>query len=644
MAAGQAGRAGEVVGGGLIQLIQRLGAQRDERRREESEDALIKALDDATRPRSEPIVAAPPTSPKAAPPIAPSRAAPLGAAPVSPAPAAAPGSQLDPLEAALSVIREEEGEIETGPTGQPLPPAPGKTVRERADTAAFKSAITKEKQAQQILAQERQDQSASGISLTQAIRAASKIRAPGTEEHRSLVNDLMNISKDASLRNMAKAISTRMNAQGAATTPESILRQGAENVVNMSKTFKDLPPHTKIQIIEERGITADGNTGFRKIAVIAEGPDAGKVIGPAGNPEFVTSPVARTQDVNATGLAKRRDLVDRQLTDFVVFAQTANKVINALTPEMLSGGMVGFAEKMFGNIRSMSSLFVNQFSAEGMDIQFDPDNPPMESFAGLDFMSPRIRNLLQVNSNLRSTYAHMAILYFRASNPTARSMSPRNLKVTMAALGGSLNDPLLMKNTLRTLVQNMALRAEIEARGVDLSSRDPNGYIPGRNYDLLGGEGDPSGRYYISPETAFNLRVPTDMKVGGSLGLEGIVGAVSERFSPKKSDEEVLETMYWDTDTKMQLTTEQVLGKLKDSGFGHIGLGELAAAEFDEELAKLVKDRFSIVLGSPPDESFMPKAEVPNVGELTPETLEAMQSGGMGMDAESGVIIREVPF
>lgn len=633
MAAGQAGRAGEVVGGGLIQLIQRLGAQRDERRREESEDALIKALDDATRPRSEPIVAAPPTSPKAAPPIAPSRAAPLGAAPVSPAPAAAPGSQLDPLEAALSVIREEEGEIETGPTGQPLPPAPGKTVRERADTAAFKSAITKEKQAQQILAQERQDQSASGISLTQAIRAASKIRAPGTEEHRSLVNDLMNISKDASLRNMAKAISTRMNAQGATTTPESILRQGAENVVNMSNTFKDLPPHTKIQIIEERKILADGNTGFRNIAVIAEGPDAGKVIGPAGNPEFVPSPIARTQDVNATGLAKRRDLVDRRLTDFVVFALTADRVINDLTPASTSGGMVAFAGKQFGNIRSMTALFLNQFSDESMDIQFDPDNPPLESFAGLDFMSAKTRNQLQLSANLRSTYAHMAILYFRSNNPTARSMSPKNLKNNIKALGGDLNDPTIMKNTLRTLVQNMALRAEVESQGVDLSSRDP-AYDPRLPYRLLSGENNPNGRYYIPSSVAFNLRVPTDEAAG---------------FTPKQFGElsqvKALETQYYDTVSRLYIGASEVLERLKKAGFENIPLEELASAEFDSEFADLLRDQFSIGVGELADESFQEEPELPNMGEITDRSLRAMEDGSIPLGPEGvEATIKEVPF
>lgn len=618
MATGQTARAGESTGKGLVSIVDLFIKQRQERKAEAAEDELVKALEGATKQLSEPIA-----------PITPA----TKAAPVSPAPAPVPESQLDPLEAALSGIREEEGEVETGPTGQPLPPTPGKTVRERADTAAFKSAIVKEKQAQQILAQERQDQAGSGLTLTQAVRAASKIRAPGTEEFDALVEDLTRISKDASLQNMAKAISARMNAQGATTTPESILRQGAENVVNMSQTFKDLPPHTKIQIIEERKVLADGNTGFRKIAVIAEGPEAGKIIGPAGNPEFVPSPIARTQDVNATGLAKRRDLVDRRLTDFVVFARTADRVINALTPESTAGGMVAFAGKQFGNIRSMTALFLNQFSPDGMDIQFDPDNPPLASFAGLDFMSEKTRNQLQLNANLRSTYAHMAILYFRSNHPQAKSMSRNNLKNSIKALGGDLNDPTIMKNTLRNLVQNMALRAEIESQGVDMSSRDP-AYDPRIPYKLLSGENSPNGRYYVPSSVAFNLKIPTDDAAGFTL----------KQFS-ELAPIKALERQYYDTSSRLYISATEVLERLRKFGYENIPLEELATAEFDKEFADLLRDQFKIGVGELADESFQEKDGLPSMGEITGRSQEALEAGNIPLGPEGiDATIKEVPF
>ncbi len=538
-------------------------------------------------------------------------------------------AEPDPLEAALMSIREEEGEVD--PLGLGTPGTETFPDLQKATSTEGKvSPVDLLAQLEQIHAVHAQERNTIDSTFSQSLIDADKIYSvvDEPEMNQRLVEHLHRAGRNAALYSQAKMVSDRMNLSGAETTPEMIMRLGPAQVDDMSARVNALPPEDPLEIITEWGRTETGEPGSRKSLANAK---TGEIIGPVGTPEFIESAsTQRVIDVNATPRAKERALVSDRMDNFVVFAQTADRVIEAITPQTVTGGMVTLAGEVAGSIRTMTSMFFNNTDPDSLQIDpddpFDPENVAPEVFMGLDALNPETRSIVAGNAQLRSMYAHMAILYFRSHHPQAKSMSQQNLKNNLKALGGDLTDPNMMKNVLRTLVQNQALILNQASRNVDLGPYDPV-YKPGVHYKMLSTEGpttDPNSTWYMRPDMVRRLMGSSHDKVGLTL----------DEFTGTPQVERAIDItmgLYHDITTKLLLTADDVLGRVHEQYPG-MTLEELQLVD-----PAILKDKFSLGIGEPSGDPLVPAPSVPTI-QLSPAMIEQLRSGGLLPD---GVIIQD---
>jgi hypothetical protein len=204
----------------------------------------------------------------------------------------------------------------------------------------------------------------------------------------------------------------------------------------------------------------------------------------------------------------------------------------------------------------------------------------------------------------------------------------------MRALGADLNNPLMMKNTLRNLVHNMGIGINVALRGVDMSAYDPYGYDQSKPYDLLSGEH--TGAYAMDDDTLINLRLPESERSGLTkeefLNTPTIRGGVE---SVRKL-EALAKVTYNDTLTGLQMDGTGALERMKERGFPGITLEEMQLLDPD-----ILKEQFDIIIG---DAGYRPvglEPEIPSAGIFTPGVRKAIQDGTIGLPA--GVTVTREP-
>jgi hypothetical protein len=214
-------------------------------------------------------------------------------------------------------------------------------------------------------------------------------------------------------------------------------------------------------------------------------------------------------------------------------------------------------------------------------------------------------------------------------------MSKDNLKISMRALGADLNNPLMMKNTLRNLVHNMGIGINVTMRGVDMSAYDPYGYDQRRPYDLLAGS-RPGSAYDISDEVLINLRLPESERSGMTTDEFVATPQVQGGIASAKRLEELAKITYNDTLTGLQMDGTGALERMNERGFPGITLEEMQLLDAD-----VLRDKFDIIMG---DAGYKPVAlepEVPSAGIFTPGVRRAIEDGTIGLPA--GVTVTREP-
>ncbi len=461
MASNKAGALGELSGQGIVKIFNFFM----EKKKEADADDLVNKLEEDFRQSLSPTPASTPSASVAATP--------------SPTPGTAPPvsiatrSNETPLKDALAQLRFEEGEdapddpLGIGDPGTRTFPDLESSTKAEGELSA--DPFMEDMAAGRRLDAVKEDMSTivgANLTMRQALLEADDIYDPGTQEHISLVDALMRSSDAAAHTIRAGMLGKRLRELGSNVTDEQVLAMGPQAADVLAADITALPDMPGVHIVTEQDFMADGKTvGFRKIMV----DSTNKFIGYVGNPNFTPQSVQRTQDVDASNVATQTRLADKQLRGAADFVNSAHEVMKMLNSQTVMGSSVNWVRGIEGFLRSTSALIRGEMELKNKDGNaWDPEALPDDFYGGISLIHSKTRDMLTRDANLRSLYAHLAIMYFRSTNPQAKSMSDKNLKLSMTALGGNLNDPKQMRDVLRLITSRVVERAANASARFDL--------------------------------------------------------------------------------------------------------------------------------------------------------------------------------
>ena len=526
---------------------------------------------------------------------------------------------VDPLQEALAGLRVDEGEPAMIPPA-PTAPASVSPIKEAAavpspksESDIFKDEIAKQAAASQaIQAQEGGDITSA---YTASINEAARIYPPdeNPEEYQQLVDHLARMQGDMVLDSQAKMISDTFNAAGGRTTPGMIKNLGQDNVDKMYDRVA--ASQGNIEIVDRWGMTERNIPGSEPVFV---NKDTQEVIGPVfpdqGLMEHVQT--TRTVDVNASVAATSAGLANTRLRNAVQFVEGAHEISKLLTAETVMGSSVAFLRGAESWLRSASALIGSELESyadpDGTNA-WDPDDLDDGFFKGLTFINEKTRGMLSQDANLRSLYAHLAIMYFRAQHPQAKSLSKDNLKLTMTALGGNLNDPEQMRQVLRTISNRVVKQAAGSSAGYIMDMHDP--YVstvfgPKAKIDISKSGLPYDSAYYLNPEALYwlNLTDEAPIKPGQT---------VSEAAETPVG--KMLIGTWYDAKTGAVQKYEQIEKRMFDAGLENMTIEELNNATFDSAYLADIKHRLGLV-NEPPE---------PDVIQVNPAVSSIMTEEGV---------------
>jgi hypothetical protein len=247
-------------------------------------------------------------------------------------------------------------------------------------------------------------------------------------------------------------------------------------------------------------------------------------------------------------------------------------------------------------------------------------------------MNPETKMLLKDNAKLRSTYAHLAFMYYINLRPQAKSVSAGNLRNSLKALGADLNDPDMMKATMRSLTRNMAIGVNVGLRGLDMSSYDPYGYNPARPYNILSHD-QPTGSSYAMDSYVIR-NINADSKE--SSGIRPDDYTRTDQVQGVIRDTKVL---WHNTVTGFEMTANQVLDQVAAKGYPEMTMEDIQLMP-----ASVLKEHLDLGMGAARDlvrDPLAPQPETPSAGTFTKDSRRALQNGEWEM--MPGIKIKEAP-
>lgn len=593
------GQVGEGVGKGIGLLFNFFR----EKQKEAKADDLVDRLEEQFRQD----LAVPPTASVEATP------APTPGTPPPGSPSRMRSAEGTPLKDALAQIRFEEGEESIDdPLG--LGDSGTKTFTDFEGSTKTEGELSADPFMDEMSAERRLDAVKEDMSKTlganltmrKALREVDDIYDPGTPEHTSLVEALTRSSDAAAHQIRAGMLGKRLRELGATVTDEQVLAMGPQAADVLNDDIVNLPSLPNVNVVTEEGIIPPGqpgagSPGTRKILV----DDTGKFIAYAGNPHFTPDPIQRHQDVDASHIATQTRLADKQLRGAADFVNSAHEAMKLLDSETIMGSSVTWVRGVESFLRSSSALIRGEMQLKNKDgSTWDPEALPDDFYGGISILHDKTRMMLGRDANLRSLYAHLAIMYFRSTNPQAKSMSDKNLKLSMTALGGNLNDPKQMRDVLRLITSRVVERAANASAGFDLGDYDA--YVntisgPRNKVDILSGELPYQSGYYVDPRIALEMRFGTDIDAPGQTVEEALQAPDGSR----------LVSAWYDVSTNARMTMEQIQKRLDDSELSGVTLDMLNEAEFQPDLLRELEERLGITTAPPSISPIMvePKAD-----------------------------------
>jgi hypothetical protein len=170
-------------------------------------------------------------------------------------------------------------------------------------------------------------------------------------------------------------------------------------------------------------------------------------------------------------------------------------------------------------------------------------------------------------------------------------MSAQNLKLTMEALGGKLNDPAQMREVLRTIVDRVVSKGEVSSAGYNLRPYDPT--MPeeweSKRYNVLTNQMSEASPYYVNPV------IQQEFLHGKNIERPGVT---PQEFLESPHGDRLIHTWYGTTDGLRQ-TVEQVRTKMDDSGLEGLDLNWLNEAAQNPAMVKHLQERLGITTSVP---------------------------------------------
>jgi hypothetical protein len=181
-------------------------------------------------------------------------------------------------------------------------------------------------------------------------------------------------------------------------------------------------------------------------------------------------------------------------------------------------------------------------------------------------------------------------MYFRAQHPQAKSLSKDNLKLTMTALGGNLNDPEQMRQVLRVIGDRVTRQAADASAGYNLEPHAPGlslSFPATHKVDIMRPNTlDPNNPYYITPKVQEIMRLDNNERIAPGQTIQEYVESPSGT---------VLVSTWYNLADGAAMLPEQILKRLKDADMGGVTLADLNDAEFNEGLAQELQERLGII-------------------------------------------------
>jgi hypothetical protein len=199
-------------------------------------------------------------------------------------------------------------------------------------------------------------------------------------------------------------------------------------------------------------------------------------------------------------------------------------------------------------------------------------------------------------------------------------------------MGADLNDPDMMKATLRNLVRNMAIGVNVGLRGIDMSSYDSYGYNPHRPYNILSHDQPAGSAYAMDPYVVDNINA--DSKESS--------GIRPDEFSETDQVQGVIKetkALWHNTVTGFEMTTNQVLDQVAAKGYPGMTMEDIQLMP-----TSVLKEHLDLGMGAARDlvrDPLAPQPESPSAGTFTKDTRRALQNGEWEM--HPGIIIKEAP-
>ncbi len=484
----------------------------------------------------------------------------------------------DPLEEVLRSLRSEVGEddnIVMAPSG----------VAVGNDSLARDIAERKELDYQM---REMSVMKGSGLTTAQAYDEADNIYDLGTPENLELRNRLKLVGDITANRMTADIMADRINGHGGNITAEQVRAMPPEAVAQMRKNLTELAvaPDRKTQVVNLQEVIG-GKVQFKKQLIDSL---TGNAIADLSG--WAPAPVQRTQDVNATHIAKATMDADTSLRHARDFGEAAAEIIQTINPTTIKGGAIGWVRGADNFIRTTTSMIRNQLNladADGSN-SWDPESLDANIFKGVTSLDDRLHHMLGQDANLRSLYAHLAIMFFTSKHPHAKSMSQQNLKNTMTVLGANIGDPSHMKQVIRNIANQVIDQAAKNSAGLPMNEWDDQvDALYGEKYPIdIRKQGlRPDSRYYLSDNARFSLNPEWAENIERP-------GDTVEEFLAAADGQILMETWY-DAKTGTALTWTEIQDKIDKSDFPKMGPEHLNAAATNSLAAGRLEELLGII-------------------------------------------------